>query len=103
MNSYNLFYRELYNIATGRSVPKYLIRPDCECPRPFIDTMNLMQLLESNKTKPSSMCFGVLGAGVPRYTNQYQGKWAIFSPEGWMSNEENEARIIIVLPQPMQV
>ena len=102
-----MYYRELYDFALSSyphlKVPDSLVRPDCECPRPYMDTANLIRKQQTLEAVPDQLCYGAQNTAVPRYLGEYQGKWAIFSPGGWVSDYVDEAEIVLTLPGKMLV
>ena len=68
-----------------------------------MDSFNLLKRLDSLKSVPSNLCYGASDGPVPRYTGEYQGKWAIFTPGGWLSDYVDEAEIVMTLPQNFAV
>ena len=79
------------------------IRPDCHCPRSFMNSFNLIKANETEAAASDSLCSNTEGSTAPRYTNQYQGPLAIFTPQGWVSDYAQAVNITIKMPQTMLV
>ena len=64
-----------------------------------------MRKYKTSENVPDNLCYGVLNTTEPisRYTGQYQGQWAIFTPTGWMSDHVDDVMISLTLPQAMLV
>lgn len=103
---YLFIFSELYAKQTNQPPAKHLLEPDCECARNYFDSFNLLSASKKlDGVIRSSTCHTGFTNDFTtnRYSDVYKGKWAIFTPDGWISDITNEAEIVITFSQLMLV
>ena len=98
---------EIYAKNFGLEPLKYLIRPDCECPREFTDSFGFMNATRAAGQMARDGCYYAFqdtsGDRHDRYGGPSNQKWGIFTDGHWMSDYVNQAKIQIKFRRPMLV
>ncbi|XP_067948281.1 uncharacterized protein [Watersipora subatra] len=98
---------EIYSMHVKKEAPKPLLSPDCECPSWSTDSYGLIS--EAQGLYPDEQhCYSIINRTrslppQPRYFGSADGRWAVFTPEGWMSDYTETTEILIKFSQPMLI
>jgi len=89
---------------SGSPLALYRIRPECECPRHYSDTLNFIGGDENqfDCVDPYQNSTSRFGTETPSGATS-NGKLSIFNSNGWVSDYTDEAEITISFNRPMLV
>ena len=97
---------EIYAMQKGLAPAHHTVRPECECPRYYFDSFNLLNKGAAGGPVLSSTCgddshSSTTGRFVE--SDSSNGKYSVFTADGWMSPLVDESEITIRLQQTVTV
>ena len=100
------YFSEIYARQTNEPLATNLFQPSCTCPRQPIDSFGLLAAIDEDVNYNylcHSLISSLMQSNSRRYEGYDQGKWAIFTNSGWLSDFTSAASIYIHISQPMLV